>query len=513
MEKTAVIYIRVSTDEQRDQGFSLQDQEIRCVKYCKDNGIRVLEMFQDDYSAKDFNRPAFQKFIDLVEARKLKPNFLIVTKFDRFSRNMFDGYAMSHTLAKHGIKVFSLAEGTLDFSDPYKFFPNVVQSAAAQYENLLRADNTVRGMRQALKEGRWMWAAPKGYTRVNKMVVPHPVHADLVREAFREVSKGVRSCDEVRRSLVARGFECSKNQFNTLLRNRFYLGEIRIDAWKEEPETTVTGLHEPLVDAVTFKRVQNVMDGKFRRYSAKSNETDSIPLRGHLLCPACGGNLTGSGSRSRTGVKHYYYHCQKGCKQRFRAETANADFVDYLASFTVKDEILTLYYRVLEDVFSRNETERQITKDRIEQQIADVEARLGSLTLKFAEDHIDAESYRIAKKPLDEARQKLLDAKGEYVVTGSSLKQHLNTSFSLLRDLPAYYSNSTTEIKRQMVGSIFPEKLVYQERKYRTTSVNAFVSLFTLNANELQGLENRKSQQNAGLSCVAPPSGLEPETL
>lgn len=57
-----------------------------------------------------------------------------------------------------------------------------------------------------------------------------------------------------------------------------------------------------------------------------------------------------------------------------------------------------------------------------------------------------------------------------------------------------------------MVGSIFPEKLVYQERKYRTTSVNAFVSLFTLNANVLQGFENRKSQQNAGLSCVAPPT-------
>jgi len=60
--QTAVIYTRVSTDDQRDNGFSLQDQEKRLKDYCKQKNYQIVGHYQEDYSAKTFKRPAFNKF-------------------------------------------------------------------------------------------------------------------------------------------------------------------------------------------------------------------------------------------------------------------------------------------------------------------------------------------------------------------------------------------------------------------------------------------------------------------
>ncbi|MBP6197137.1 MAG: recombinase family protein [Fermentimonas sp.] len=94
--RKADLYIRVSTDEQADKGYSQRDQEDRLRKYCELKSISIRNIYVEDHSAKSFNRPEWQKY--LSNLRKLKNSkvgtLLLFTKWDRFSRNAGDAYQM-----------------------------------------------------------------------------------------------------------------------------------------------------------------------------------------------------------------------------------------------------------------------------------------------------------------------------------------------------------------------------------------------------------------------------------
>jgi site-specific DNA recombinase len=69
--KTAYLYVRVSTDEQKRKGYSLPEQEDRLLKYCEFNDIKVKGIYREDYSAKNFNRPEWKKLIDKIKKTHL----------------------------------------------------------------------------------------------------------------------------------------------------------------------------------------------------------------------------------------------------------------------------------------------------------------------------------------------------------------------------------------------------------------------------------------------------------
>jgi site-specific DNA recombinase len=107
--KTAVIYTRVSTEELAEHGFSLAHQEDLLRRECARKGIQILEHFQDDgYSAKDFKRPAFQELIAYLKRHKKQVQYLLVTKWCRFSRDVANTILMNRELQVHGTRVVTL---------------------------------------------------------------------------------------------------------------------------------------------------------------------------------------------------------------------------------------------------------------------------------------------------------------------------------------------------------------------------------------------------------------------
>lgn len=92
--KKAILYTRVSTDEQADKGFSLRDQEQKLKSYCKRNNIEAKAIYTDDYSAKTFNRPAFKKLIQFAKTNANDIDEILFMKWDRFSRNTTESYNM-----------------------------------------------------------------------------------------------------------------------------------------------------------------------------------------------------------------------------------------------------------------------------------------------------------------------------------------------------------------------------------------------------------------------------------
>lgn len=118
MTKINVItYGRVSTEEQKENGFSLNHQQEMLKRYCDIKGYNILKHFVEDYSAKTFNRPEWKMLMDYVKKNRNSIDMILFTKWDRFSRNADGATAVIKELLKMGIIVNAI-EQPLDMTIP-----------------------------------------------------------------------------------------------------------------------------------------------------------------------------------------------------------------------------------------------------------------------------------------------------------------------------------------------------------------------------------------------------------
>lgn len=152
----AVIYTRVSTDEQAEKGSSLASQEEILRRECQRLGIEVAEHFCDDgYSAKNFQHPAFQRLLKYIKDKSNAIGYLYVVRWDRFSRNTAEAYGMIIELDKFGVEAKCLEE-RFDINDPTSVLLRAIKLAEPEMDNKRRALNTKMGMERARAEGRYM---------------------------------------------------------------------------------------------------------------------------------------------------------------------------------------------------------------------------------------------------------------------------------------------------------------------------------------------------------------------
>jgi DNA invertase Pin-like site-specific DNA recombinase/transcription elongation factor Elf1 len=500
-----VIYTRVSTDDQKENGFSLQDQERRLRHHCKENGKNILNHYQDDYSAKDFNRPAFNKFLQAVRKKEIRPRQFICVKQDRFSRNMVETFKMTQTLKSFGIDILFL-ENHVDLSQPESVLLYAINVAIPEVENRRRALNTKQGMRQAMRLGRWPWKAPKGYVndKTSRTVVVSDDSKYVVR-AYEQVALNVRSIDSIRIELNSMGFAVSKQQFLNLLKNPFYKGLIQINAWENEKEEIVRGIHEPLIGEELFDKVQVAISARSKKQSKRATYTPLFPLRGHLNCKMCGNKLTASSSMGRSR-KYPYYHCQNGCKERFDAESANKLFIEYISTFTVNSEVSELYLEILKDEFDKNEGSKQEQLNQIKSQMGVCEEQIRNADAKLLSGTLPDEHYLRIVNGVNEHKSQLEHQLKVISETPTRYDKHLKFGINLMTHLPYYYTYAPIELKHKIVGSIFYGNLVFDGDSYRTNKSNAFVELICSDSTIYQSSKKEKTSFSRGLSNWAPPS-------
>jgi len=191
--KVADLYIRVSTDEQADKGYSQRDQEERLRKYCDASKITVRNIIYEDHSAKTFNRPEWDRLLKLLRKNRNKSDLILFTKWDRFSRNAPDAYNMINTLRTLGVEPQAI-EQPLDMTIPENKMMLAIYLTAPEIENDRRGLNTFYGLRRARKEGRWPGLAPVGYINRTapdgkKYIAPDGNQAEIIQWAFKEISK------------------------------------------------------------------------------------------------------------------------------------------------------------------------------------------------------------------------------------------------------------------------------------------------------------------------------------
>jgi site-specific DNA recombinase len=512
MKRKAILYLRVSTDEQADKGFSLRYQLEVNTKYCDFYNIEIVAVFTDDHSAKSFDRPEFKALLAQLKSKKLSADLLLFTKWDRFSRNAADAYGMIGQLNKYGIEPQAI-EQPLDLNVPENKIMLAIYLATPEVENDRRALNVIGGMRRARKEGRWVASAPLGYKNIrtedNRPIIVPSKDALLVKWAFEELAKGTYDIEEIRRLCNRKGMKCSRSNFWNLVRNPLYTGQIFIPAYKKEEASFVKGIHEPIITEELFYRVQDVLNGKRRRHTVTNTQKDELPLRGLLECKQCGGKLTGSASKG-VGGRYFYYHCQKGCKERFSAIKANEIFVEELKAITPSKNVLNLFEKIVTQQHKDNGKDKAKMEREINTEITKHQTRINNAQQLMLDGQLEAKDYRDIKDRYEGQIHTLKRKIADSDCGDIEFKEYVRFGVSFLQNLSQHYVTANTTIKQKIVSSIFSKNLIFENKAYRTDFINPAIALICNKGKGLQQKKTGNKQKKLNVSSEVASTGIEP---
>lgn len=514
--KRAVLYIRVSTDEQADKGFSLASQEEHLLRYCSINNIEAVCIFREDHSAKTFNRPEFKKMINFCKRNKGNIDLLLFVKWDRFSRNTKESYQVIHEFQRINIEPQAI-EQPLDLSVPESKLMLAIYLASPEVENDRRSLNVFQGMRRAKKEGRYMGTAPIGFRNSrderNRPIIVHTDYAPLVKLAFEEMATGNFSQEEVRLRMRQRGLNCSRNGFHVMIRNSVYAGILFIPSYKGEEQHYVKGKFEPIINEHLFFKVQEVIKGRRPVNTMKTTFRDEFPLRGVLECPRCGKPLTGSSALSKSKRKYYYYHCTKGCKEIQSTEKIHKAVKNYLKSIVVKKEIIILYEKILKGYFGQNDKDRIEKVNTLQKKIDKNKVRLDTAMQMMLDGEIESADYRSIKTKLEENNSNFLREKASLELDNLDYSVLIKNSFNLLKNLDVFYDEANIEMKQRLLSLIFRERLIYKNDEVQTPKNNEILSLISLKNNGLDHKKRDSSKNFSTLSLQVHSQGFKPRTF
>lgn len=475
-EPIADLYVRVSTDEQADKGYSQRNQEEMLRKYCDNHSIEIRNIIYEDHSAKSFNRPEWKKLLQNLKKNKNQIDLILFTKWDRFSRNAGDAYQMINQLRDLNTEPQAI-EQPLDLSIPENKMMLAFYLAAPEVENDRRALNVFYGMRRAKKEGRYMGLAPVGYiNRIdesgNKYIIPKEPDASILKWAFEQLSKGVFNTEQIWKKSREKGLKCSKNAFWQVVRNPIYCGKIFIPAFKDEESCFVEGQHDGIISEELFGQVQEILDGRGRKYRPKIESRDEFPLRGFIICPRCGKLLTGSKSKGRH--KYYtYYHCVQGCSYRINTEKMMHTLETELHKFVPKKEIIDIYQKILEETYYELTKDIQVSKKQTLMQIKEYENRMSHIRDLLATEKIEVSDYHDIKTQysgsIEQLNEKLVILSGKVPDISNLFQQDIRDFLYLDNVL----KDSSSEDFRAMINLLYPEKFKPSENGLQYTEQNA----------------------------------------
>lgn len=444
---TYFAYLRVSTVKQGD-GVSLEAQREAIETYASKHDLRVVEWFEEKVTAAKRGRPLFNKMI--VGLQRGQASGVIVHKIDRSARNFAD-WAKIGELIDEGIDV-RFAHESLDMrSRGGRLTADIQAVIAADYVRNLR-EECLKGIEGRLKQGLFPFGAPIGYLDcgAGKPKVPDPERAPYVRMAYELYASGGYSIRSLLAELHSRGFRnkagkpVSKTSLEWILQNPFYSGQITI----RRTGRTYTGIHEPIVDARLYKRVQNLKADKHRRCHTKHNHT----FRRCITCGHCSRSLVGELQKG-----HVYMRCQtKGCPTTsIREDRIDAAMLTSLLGVQLSDlQAASLKERA--EALCR-EAKKKDVANALELQLSANVARAERLTDALLDKIIDEQTYTSRKLVLDDESSKLRTALNEARSEGTR-RESVDKFLELARSVALYYEMANATEKRELAKIAFSNR-------------------------------------------------------
>lgn len=349
----AVIYARVSTSRQADDGLPVESQIDQCRAKAQALGASVLEVFRDDgISGRTSQRPAFLAAMDYCELNQV--DYFVCWSSSRFARNHIDSALNKRVLEKSGTKLVFVSQ---DFgeSDEAWMIESIVAIMDEQYSRSIAKD-TRRSMAKNAADGFWNGGnVPFGYQAVpvgkRRQLAPVESEAIVVRNIFRWCIDGLGQKEIAMRlndsGVKRRGKGWDKASVASVLRSRAVLGMV---VFKDRDKEIVTPAHAPIVSEEVFKMAREKIETRAPTIVGGRPRSEAT-FSGLLHCEKCGQPMYTESSTGRNGTRYHYYNCRSflkgmGCfSRRIPVEPLDEFIMDAISTriFTpenIKDIVL-----------------------------------------------------------------------------------------------------------------------------------------------------------------------------
>lgn len=437
--KKVAIYTRVSTMEQANEGYSIDEQEKKLKSFCKINDWNKYEVFTDaGASGSTTKRPAL---IDMMN-RLSEFDLVLVYKLDRLTRNVRDLLDMLDTFEQHNVSFRSATEVYDTSSAMGRLFVTLV-GAMAEWERSTISERTEMGKLSAVNQGVHVSKVPFYYDKIDGKLYPND-KAEIVRYMVKRVLEGASTLT-IADELNASKFENPSGSKWLAITVRRILKNPHTRGHSEFKDIFISNTHEPIISEDEY----GVIVDKLKERTHHSTNKHASIFRGKLKCHVCGHHLTLMVNQKKTktqGVKLYKrYYCDN-CKSNkvpkeqkisFRADEAEKAFIEYLK-------------RVDFEEYQQEETKEETN-------IIDID-RVNRQRKKYQEAWSDGYMTDSEFHARMDDTQKLVD---EYYSKEKELKRSNSMSLSEMNEskeilLSAWEDLEESE-KEFMVGSVFKE--------------------------------------------------------
>jgi site-specific DNA recombinase len=506
-----VIYTRVSTKEQADNNMSLETQRKACEQLAQRNKYIIAGYFGGTYeSAKTDERKEFNRMLQFVKKSSIKISYIIVYSVDRFSRSGGNAIYITEQLKKQGVIVLSVTQPT-DATTPSGSLQQNIQFIFSEYDNQLRKEKCMAGVKDALIRGEWCHRAPFGYDIVKRdgkrrLVVNEK--GKLLKKAFLWKANENLSTEECRLKLQSLGLNIYHQKLTNIFRSPFYCGLIAHTALDGK---VIEGTQERLITKEMFLKINSQLDENRHGYSLK-RDNDDVPLKNFIKCGHCGSSMPGYLVKKKN---LWYYKCRKkGCCNNKSAKELHKIFFNVLSRFKADEKSLEVMKEQMIRTFNQMNKDNSLLQEQLTSQLQDLQKKAERLEERYILEEITQEMFLKFQAKFRQETAEIQRRLQQVNFQVSNPEECVEAIIRFAANLPKLWEDSDYREKVRLQNLLFPSGIHYDKKKdeCRTSEIKPTFLWLVCNS---KGYSKNKSgipELNLTHTTLVGPPGLEPGT-
>lgn len=477
--KECVIWTRVSTKYQQDNGGSLDTQKETCEAYARSQGYHIAGYFGGAHESAKTPGKMFSAMSNYVKRHK-SISAVLVSEFDRFSRSSWQACRMLDEMRELGIIVIATKYGlNTETKEGMLMAKNTLNMA--EWDNQNRTDKFTDGREKCICAGAWVQKPPFGYSKRGKSRDTYCYLNDkgrILRYAFKWKLEGA-SNSEILARLSAYGLVITKQVLHRVLASPFYAGKICHQYTHYE---MVDGQIEPAVTYIDFLKVQEIMSGRTGKYT-QNKHNPNFPLTKHIICADDATPFTAytKEKKSKNAVRHYdYYKCNKaGCKTNVAAKEMHEKYETLLERYNLPEELVSGFASLIRDAFRKYSEELVSQRTQLRKRLTEIEKDIKDASVRYATGKIDEEIYETAMKEFNDRRDLVVLELDKCSKNLSNYEEQIPKIIATASNISVLWHSVGLESKRKIQNLIFPDGIFWDKKigNYRTVSRNGFFDL------------------------------------
>lgn len=397
VKKVCGLYMRVSTEDQAREGFSLPEQKERLEAYCKFKGFVIKDYYTDaGISAKTGNyRPEFERLKEDIKSKKI--NTIIALKQDRITRSIFDWEELMRFLEENDAYLDCVNDDINTTNANGKMVSRILMSVSQQ-EIERTSERTKVGLAGAIKQGHIPHQAPLGYKHENKKLVIDHLTKDVVIRIFELYHKGMsyqKISTLFNKEQVLGKTNWRDSSIVAILENEIYKGDFVHGKRTKHPT-----YYENVVESIVSKEMWEECQVQKKKNSKSYQRTLTYLFLQKLRCPKCNRILGGKATQKKNGNIYYYYYCHD-CKINFKESLVEEYFNDFVNELVEYDSVVNQFFLpMIKQKF--DEPQEELKKDINKQK-----DKLERIKRAYINGVFSLEEYNDERKLVESALEKL----------------------------------------------------------------------------------------------------------